>query len=116
VRVQQSRHEDGSQQVDLIDEDGMPIGIVSGFLRFLRARNCSPNTLASYAYDLRHLWRFFADQGLSWEEFGPRDAIPLLEYLRSVPSSRPRQRMTLAVVTMDNGAPATKLGATTVNR
>lgn len=70
----------------------------------------------SYAYDLRHLWRFFARRGLTWQEFGPRDAIPLLEYLRSVPSSRPRQRMTLAVVITDAGTPATKLAATTVNR
>ncbi|GAA4967429.1 tyrosine-type recombinase/integrase [Actinoplanes utahensis] len=90
--------------------------MVAGFLRFLAARDCSPNTLVSYAYDLRHLWRFFARRGLTWQEFAPRDAIPLLEYLRSVPSSRPRQRMTLTVVTTDAGTPATKLAATTVNR
>ena len=38
-----------------------------------------------------------------------------LEYLRSVPSRRPRQRMTLTVVA-DADGPATKLAATTVNR
>jgi integrase len=82
----------------------------------LRPETARRNTLVSYAYDLRHLWRFFARRGLTWQEFAPRDAIPLLEYLRSVPSSRPRQRMTLAVVTTDAGTPATKLAATTVNR
>ena len=88
---------------------------MSGFLRFLAARACSPNTLVSYAYDLRHLWRFFDRDGLTWEEFAPRHSIALLEYLRSVPSRRPRQRMTLTVV-VDADGPATKLAASTVNR
>jgi integrase len=116
VRVRQYRTEDGAQRVDLVDEAGEPVEVVAGFLRFLAARSCSPNTLVSYAYDLRHLWRFLASKELTWDSFGPRDAIPLLEYLRSVPSSRPRQRITLAVVTTDAGRPATKLAATTVNR
>ena len=38
---------------ELIDESGQPIPIVSGFLRHLRARGYSPNTLSAYAYDLR---------------------------------------------------------------
>ncbi|MET9246243.1 hypothetical protein [Nonomuraea sp. NPDC003709] len=44
--------------------------MVSGFLRFLAARDCSPNILIAYAYDLRHLWRVFA-----------RDLISQLERL-----------------------------------
>jgi integrase len=115
VRVRQQHDEDGSQRVELLGGDDEPITVVSGFLRFLAARDCSPNTLVSYAYDLRHLWRFFDRDGLSWEEFAPRHSIALLEYLRSVPSRRPRQRMTLTVVVDENG-PATKLAATTVNR
>ncbi|MER7486162.1 tyrosine-type recombinase/integrase [Streptomyces sp. NPDC126497] len=116
VRVQQRCLEDGSTVVELLDEDGVPVEVVAGFLRFLGARDCSPNTLVSYAYDLRHLWRFFESRGLSWERFAPPDAIALLEYLRSVPSRRPRRRMTLSVVTMDADGPATKLAASTVNR
>ena len=115
MRVRQQYSEDGSQQVELLDEAGEPIEVVSGFLRFLAARACSPNTLVSYAYDLRHLWRFFDRDGLTWEEFAPRHSIALLEYLRSVPSRRPRQRMTLTVV-VDADGPATKLAASTVNR
>jgi integrase len=110
------QQEKGSHQVELLDDDGAPIEVVSGFLRFLEARNCSPNTLVSYACDLRHLWRFFAARGLSWDGFGPPDAIPLLEYLRAVPSRRPRQRMVLTVATADAAGPGTKLAGTTVNR
>ncbi len=115
MRVRQQYGEDGSHQVELLDDDGEPVEVVSGFLRFLAARNCSPNTLVSYAYDLRHLWRFFARNGLTWQEFAPRHSIALLEYLRSVPSRRPRQRMVLTVV-IDADGPATKLAPSTVNR
>ncbi len=48
--------------------------------------------------------------------FSPPDSIALLEYLRSVPSRRPRQRMTLTVATVDADGPGTKLAPTTVNR
>jgi len=112
----QQSEDDGSIKVRLLDERGEPVEVVSGFLRFLAARDCSPNTLMSYAYDLRHLWRFLAGQDLSWDRFGPQHSIALLEYLRSVPSHRPRRRMTLSVVTLDEDRPATKLAASTVNR
>lgn len=116
MRVREERQDDGSRHVDLVDDDGRPVEVVSGFLRFLAARGCSPNTLVSYAYDLRHLWRFFTGNGLTWDRFGPPDVIALLEYLRSVPSRRPRQRMTLTVATVDAAGPGTRLAATTVNR
>jgi integrase len=115
VRIWQQQGNGGSQQVDLLGDDGEPIEVVSGFLRFLAAKDYSPNTLVSYAYDLRHLWSYFDRDGLSWEEFAARHAIGLLEYLRTVPSRRPRQRMTLTVV-IDADGPATRLAATTVNR
>ncbi|HEX2809929.1 MAG TPA: site-specific integrase [Kineosporiaceae bacterium] len=116
MRILHERREDGSHRVELLDEAGESIEPVLGFLRFLAARECSPNTLVSYAYDLRHLWRFFAERGLSWDRFAPPDALALLEYLRAVPSRRPRQRMTLTVATLDADGPATKLAGTTVNR
>jgi integrase len=115
VRVQQERRDGGGLQVELLGDDGVPVEVVSGFLRFLAARDCSPNTLVSYAYDLRHLWRFLERDGLTWEQFVPRHAIALLEYLRTVPSRRPRQRMALTVV-VDADGPATKLAPSTVNR
>ena len=94
VRVRRQRH-DGVLRVELLDEDGEAIEIVSGFLRSLAARDYSPNTLVSYAHDLQHLWCFFDREGLTWQEFAAPQALRLLEYLRSVPSRRPRQQMTL---------------------
>jgi integrase len=116
VQVRRQRKDDGTLSVELLGDDGEPIEVVTGFLRFLAARACSPNTLVAYAYDLRHLWRFFARQELTWAQFSAPDAIALLEHLRSVPSRRPRQRMALMVATSDAAGPGTKLAPTTVNR
>ncbi|MFI7128872.1 site-specific integrase [Nonomuraea sp. NPDC050153] len=87
----QATFESGSLHVELLDGKGEPVEIVSGFLRSLAARDYSPNTLVSYAHDLRHLWDFFARENLTWQEFAAPHALRLLEYLRSVPSRRPRQ-------------------------
>ena len=38
---------------ELLDDDDQPIPIVSSFMRHLRARGCSPNTLSAYAEDTR---------------------------------------------------------------
>jgi integrase len=116
VRVRRQRQDNGAFRVELLGDDGEAIEVVGGFLRFLAARDCSPNTLVAYAHDLRHLWRFFARQELTWAQFSPPDSIAFLEYLRSVPSRRPRQRMTLTVATADAEGPGTKLAPTTVNR
>jgi site-specific recombinase XerD len=116
VRVRRQRRDDGALRVELLDDHGEPVEVVAGFLRFLAARDCSPNTLVAYARDLRHLWRFFAQQELTWQEFSAPDSIALPGYLRSVPSRRPRQRMALTVATADAGGPGTRLAPATVNR
>ncbi|MFI6910050.1 hypothetical protein ACIBKY_52960 [Nonomuraea sp. NPDC050394] len=50
---------------ELLDGEGEPVEVVSGFLRALGARDYSPNTLVAYAHDLGHLWDFFAREGLT---------------------------------------------------
>ncbi len=116
VRVQRQRQDDGSFAVELLDHDDEPVEVVSQFLRHLAARGCSPNTITSYAYDLRHLWIFLTKRELAWDEFRAPHSVQLLEYLRSVPSRRPRQRFAMTVATLDAEGPATKLAPTTVNR
>jgi len=116
MRIQRQRCADGLLSVTLLEDDGEPVGVVSEFLHHLAARNCSPNTLVAYAYDLRHLWTFLASQDLTWDEFRPRHALSLLEYLRALPSRRPRQRLSLTIATQDATGPATRLAPTTINR
>jgi len=76
--VRRQRTPDGGVLVELLDEAGAPVAVVSGFLRHLAARGCSPNTLLGYAYDLRRLWEFLAAQGLTWQEFSPPHALGLV--------------------------------------
>jgi integrase len=106
----------GGVAVELVDESGAPVAVVSAFLGHLAARGCSPNTLAAYAYDLRHLWLFLAARGLDWQDFGPPHALELLEALRTTPSRRPAQRLGLTVATSTEGRPARRLAPATINR
>ena len=108
--------DNGRCYVELLDDSGEPIAIVSAFLRHLAARDCSPNTIIAYAHDLQHFWRFLAKQNLNWETFRPFHALQLLEYLRTVPNRRPVQQLSLTLATVADGKPATRLAPPTINR
>ena len=72
----------------LVNAAGTPIPIATDFLAYVSLRGCSPNTVLAYAYDLAHLWRFFASDGLNWDHLTPDRAPELLIYLQSVRSAR----------------------------
>jgi hypothetical protein len=72
-RVQLSNANDVSYV--LLDEHDQPIEVVSGFMRHLHARGCSPNTLSAYAYDLLHFLSFLQEQRLTYLEFRPPHAL-----------------------------------------
>ena len=114
--VQRLPSADGPLHVELLDALGQPIPIVSGFLRYLAARDYSPNTRIGYAQDLQHFWQFLSQHELSWERFRPPQALAFLEYLRTTPRRRPAQRLSLALATVNEGRPAVCLAATTINR
>lgn len=101
---------------ELLDDSGQPIPIVSDFLRHLRARGYSPNTLSAYAYDLLHFMTWLELEQLSYQEFTPARSLLFLEYLFTLPSRRPAQRLALVLCTTDQGNPATRLSPATINR
>ncbi len=101
------------RDVQLLDDDGSPIPVVAGYLRYLGARGCSPNTLRGYAYDLLHLWRFLERSGVGWDELRARSSMDLLAFLRSEPTRSRAQRLSLAAV---NPTGAVTLSASTINR
>ena len=101
---------------ELLDDSGQPIPIVSGFLRHLRARGYSPNTLSAYAYDLLHFMTWLELQQLSYQEFTPARSLLFLEYLFTLPSRGAAQRLALVLCTTDQGNPATRLSPATINR
>jgi hypothetical protein len=83
------RHQVGDLSFELLDDHGDVVLEVDGFLRYLAARDCSPNTLSAYAHDLLHFYRFLERDGLSIETFGPAESLALLEYLRQCPADGP---------------------------
>ncbi len=102
--------------IDLLDDEGEPVEAVAGFLRQLRARGYSPNTLSAYAHDLLHLYRFLGRDGLGCEDFTPARSLDFLEYLREIPARGVARRLTPVLTTTDGGGSATRLAASTVNR
>ena len=111
-------HLDSPNEVsyELLDDEGRPIEIVSGFLRHLRARGYSPNTLSAYMYDLLHFTTFLKEHQLSYQDFTPARAWSFLEYLRTIPSRSPARRLSLVLCTTEQGESATQLSPTTINR
>lgn len=103
----------GGREIWLVDGDGETVEVVAGYLRYLGARGCSPNTVRSYAYDLLHLWRFLEQAGLLWDDLRPRSSMDLLTFLRSEPTGSRAQRLSLTAVG-PTGAPT--LSAATINR
>ena len=114
--IRRCTREDGTRQIELLDETGEAVPEVSAFLRHLAARDYSPNTLVAYAHDLQHLWRFLVSQGLRWEQVEPPHALDLLAYLRMVPSTHAVQRFGLALTTTHQGSAARCLAPKTINR
>jgi site-specific recombinase XerD len=111
------RDNDHDETFELLDDDGQAIPVVAGFLRQLRARGCSPNTLSAYAYDLLHFMTFLKEQQLTYLDFSPRHAFRFLEYLSTLPSRKSAQRLSLVLsITTDEGTSATRLSPATINR
>jgi len=102
---------------ELLDDADRPIEVVSGFMRHLRARGYSPNSLSAYCYDLLHFMRFLQEQHLSYLEFAPSHALLFLEYLSQLPSRKQVQRLGLVLATTTGeGSSATRLSPATINR
>jgi len=112
MRVKKVRSQD-VMVIQVIDDDGAAVEVISRFLRHLSARGCSPNTVASYAYDLLHLWRFLSARQVHWSEMRPATSLELLEFLRAEPAQLRVQRFGLATVD-ERGSP--RLAPATVNR
>ncbi len=116
MRVRRTRTDVGGNTYELLDDEDRSIPLVSGFLRHLTTRGCSPNTVSAYAHDLLHFSHFLAERGSTYHGFEPPDSLALLEYLREVPSRKRAQRLTPVLMTTNRGESTTRLSPATVNR
>lgn len=117
MRVKKASDGAGRVHYELLDDGDRPIPEAEGFLRHLKARNCSPNTVSAYAHDLKHFFCFLEREGIRCEAFSAPDSLRFLEYLRAVPSRRRVQRLSPTLVSVDaDGESARRLSPATVNR
>jgi integrase/recombinase XerD len=81
-------HRDRTRGLSVIDELSRPVPIVSDYLSYLTARDCSPNTVRAYAYDLAQFWCFLGLKQLSWNDLTTELAVQFLMHLRRETSRR----------------------------
>jgi integrase len=115
MRVQRILN-NGMVSFELLDEQGVAIPEISGFMRHLNARGCSPNTLSAYAHDLLHFTRFLQLNDLTYQAFRPKLALDFFAYLREIPSRKQAQRAGLVLCTTNEGQSATRLSPNSINR
>src|SRR5438067_3686702 len=93
----------------VLEANGSPVGAVDRFLGFLSSSEKSPNTVKSYAHDLKDWFCYLSGRGLAWDEVSLEDVASFVAWLRLPPRGRDG---TVAVL----GEQAHHCGASTVNR
>jgi integrase/recombinase XerD len=93
----------------VLEDDGSLVGAVDRFLGFLSSLEKSPNTVKSYAHDLKDWFCYLSGRGLAWDEVRLEDVASFVAWLRLPPQGRDG---TVAVL----GEQAHHCGASTVNR
>lgn len=117
MRVRKIQDDAGKEHYELLDGGSRPIPEVEDFLGYLRARDCSPNTVSAYAHDLKHFFSFLEHEGLDCRDFSAPHSLRLLEYLRTLQNRGPAQRLSPALVYVGSeGEPMRRLCPSTVNR
>lgn len=93
----------------VLEDDGDPVRAADRFLGFLSSSEKSPNTVKSYAHDLKDWFSYLSGRGLAWDEVTLEDVASFVAWLRLPPQGRDG---TVAVL----GGQAHHCGASTVNR
>jgi hypothetical protein len=91
----------------VLDDNRSPVGAVDRFLGFLSSSEKSPNTVKSYAHDLKDWFCYLSGRGLAWDEVSLVDVAGFVAWL-------PLQRRDGTVAVL--GEQAHHYGASTVNR
>lgn len=79
---------DGSESWTLVDEGLSVVEPVEAFLAHLTAVERSPNTVRSYAHDLRDYFAFLTMRGLDWASVRLEDLGAFVVWLRLPPAAR----------------------------
>ena len=107
MRVQKLIEPDGLDSYTVVDSVGLPIELVDQYLSYLTARNSSPNTVRSYAFDLRDFWTFLEQRGIAPMEVNVDDLAQWMAWLRLPRALRFGERTITPIDSTPHMAPTT---------
>jgi site-specific recombinase XerD len=99
----------GAESWTLLGDHGVPVEPAERFLAYLSSVERSPNTVKSYAHDLKDWFGYLHRRGLGWRQVTAEDAGAFVAWLRLPPHGRDG---TVAVLP----SAAHHCGAASVNR
>jgi integrase/recombinase XerD len=107
MRVQQLSQPNEPPSYTVVDDVGLPIEPIDQYLGYLTARNSSPNTVRSYAFDLRDFWTFLDQRGQNALEVSLDDLAMWITWLRLPKALRTGVRSVVPINPSPHLAPAT---------
>jgi site-specific recombinase XerD len=71
----------------VLDDDYLPIEPIQKYLHYLDSVGRSPNTIQTYAHNLKLFWEFLRDSKLDWLEIDLEQLSNFIHWLRNPNSS-----------------------------
>ncbi|WP_210404646.1 site-specific integrase [Chroococcidiopsis sp. TS-821] len=67
----------------VLDDDYLPIEPIQKYLHYLDSVGRSPNTIQTYAHNLKLFWEFLRDSKLNWLEIDLEQLSNFIHWLRN---------------------------------
>jgi site-specific recombinase XerD len=88
VKVQKGTLLDSSRSVWIVlDDDYLPIEPIGKYLHYLDSVGRSPNTIQTYAHNLKLFWEFLRDLKIDWRSINLEELSNFIHWLRNPNSS-----------------------------
>lgn len=84
MKVQKGTLPDSPRPVWMVlDDDYIPVEPIQKYLHYLDSLERSPNTIQTYAYNLKLFWEFLQDNSLDWREVNLEKLSNFIHWLRN---------------------------------
>lgn len=84
MKVQKGTFADSNRPVWMVlDDDYLPIEPIQKYLHYLDSVERSPNTIQTYAHNLKLFWEFLRDSHLDWHEVNLEQRSNFIHWLRN---------------------------------
>ena len=67
----------------VLDDEYIPVEPIQKYLHYLDTLERSPNTIQTYAYNLKLFWEFLQDNSLDWREINLEKLSNFIHWLRN---------------------------------